>query len=189
MKRLSLKFIISLLTFFIGAVSTGLWYFSQFHPDRQRNLFDITSLTAPVKLNSENPCDFTVPIQRRLEPEEAVFLAECFIIKNGYTDLPPISDKSKLTPENLYPGTDEEGLRMRHDSLERKAYSYYRSNIYGGSWVVMFRYKPHPDVVEFYGDRLNDSGRAVIMDFFGNGIMVQHADYPLETPESKKLDQ
>lgn len=99
-----------------------------------------------------------------------------------------MTDRSKLTPESVYPGTDEEGLKMRYDSLERKAYSYYRSDMYGGSWVVMFRYWPRPDIVRFYGDRLNHTGRAVTMDFYGKRLRVQHSDYPLNMPEAKIIN-
>jgi hypothetical protein len=80
-------------------------------------------------------------------------------------------------------------MKMRHDSLERRAYSYERDNeFYGGSWVIMFRYKPHPDVVKFYGDRLNYSGRAVVMDFYGKRLRVQHSDYPLTMPDAKIIN-
>ena len=185
MKRLSLKLPLAILTFFIGVGMIGMWYFSLLESESQKSLSEAVSLVPPVKPTCENPCQYPQPRYRALEAEEAVCLAECFIIQNGYTDLPPLADKSKLTSENVYPGTDEQGMKMRHDSLERKAYSYYRSELYGGSWVVMFRYKPHPDIVKFYGDRLNYSGRAVVMDSFGKRLRVQHSDYPLRMPEAK----
>ncbi len=188
MKRLTLKLSLAILTFFIGVGAVGFWYLSRIEAESQKSLSDVVSLIPPVKMTVENPCDYPQPKHRELEPEEAVYLAECFIIQNGYTDLPPIADKSKLTPENVYPGTDEEGMKMRHDSLERKAYSYYRSELYGGSWVVMFCYKPHPDIVKFYGNRLDYTGRAVIMDFFGKRLRVQHSDYPLRMPEAKIIN-
>ena len=137
---------------------------------------------------SDNPCDYPLPSYRELEADEAVTAAECFVIQNGYTDLPPVADKTKLTPENLFPGTDDEGMKMRHDSLERKAYSYEHDNeLYGGSWVVMFRYKPNPEVVKFYGDRLSHIGRSVIMDFTGKRIWIQHSDYSLGKPDARVI--
>ncbi len=185
MKNLPLKLTLAVLTFFIGITIVGLWYFSLSESISDETLSDMVLST---KFVVENPCDYPQPPNRELEPEEAVYLTECFIIQNGYTNLPPIADKSKLTPENLYPGTDEEGLKMRHDSLERKAYSYERSQLYGGSWVVIFRYKQHPEVVKFYGDRLNSIGRAVTMDFYGQRIRVHHSDYPLRMPDSKIIN-
>jgi hypothetical protein len=188
MKRLPLKLTLAILTFFFGISAVGLWYLSRIEAESQQSLSDIISSIPPVKMTVENPCDYPQPKYRELEGEEAVYLAECFIIQNGYTDLPPIADKSKLTPENVFPGTDEEGMKMRHDSLERKAYSYYRSELYGGSWVVMFRYKPHPDVVKFYGKHFDYTGRAVVMDFFGKDVIVMHSDYPLRMPEAKIIN-
>lgn len=189
MKRLSLKLTLSIFTFFIGVGAVGLWYLSRIEAESQQSLSDAISSVKPVKFTVENPCDYPRPKYRELEPEEAVYLAECFIIQNGYTDLPPIADKSKLTPENLFPGTDEEGLKMRHNSLERKAYSYERDNeLYGGSWVVMFRYKSRPNPADFYNGKLYESGRAVVMDFYGKRLRVQHSDYPLTMPNAKIIN-
>lgn len=186
MKRFPLKPALAILTFFIGVGS--LWCISRLESISGKSFSDAVSTVTPVKLTFENPCNYPQPQYRELEAEEAVYLAECFIIQNGYTDFPPVADKSKLTPENVFPGTDEEGMKTRRDSLERKAFSYYRSELYGGSWVVMFRYKPHPDVVKFYGDALNYTGRAVTMDFYGKRLRVQHSDYPLRMPEAKIIN-
>lgn len=188
MKVLSLKSIGAIFTLFISVGLVSLWYFSRIGLVNQQTLSDASLSVTPVMPVFENPCDYPQPQNRELEPDEVIHLAECFIIQNGYTDLPPTTDKSKLTPENVFPGTDEQGLKMRHDSLERKAFSYRRSEIYDGSWMVMFRYKPNPDIVKFYGDRLNYSGRAVTMDYYGNRLRVQHSDYPLETPEAKIIN-
>ncbi|HVE59315.1 MAG TPA: hypothetical protein VNB22_20995 [Pyrinomonadaceae bacterium] len=185
MKRFPLKLMFAVLTFFIGLGAVGIWYFSNIESASRKNLSEAISIVTPVKSTFENPCDGPRPSNREIEAEEAVYLAECFIIQNGYTDLPPIDDKSKLTPENLFPGTDEEGMKMRRDSLERIAYSYERDNeLYGGRWIVMFRYKPHPEVVRFYGDSFDHIGRAVIIDFYGKRLRVQHSDYLLKSSET-----
>ncbi len=189
MKRLPLKLTLAILTFLIGVGAVGLWYLSRIEAESQQSLSDAISSVTPVKMTVENPCDYPQPKHRELEPEEAVYLAECFIIQNGYTDLPPIADKSKLTPENVFSLTDEEGMKMRYDSLERKAYSYERDNeFFGGSWVIMFRFKPHPDVVKFYGEGPKYTGRAVVMDFFGKRVRIQHSNYPLTMPDAKIIN-
>lgn len=114
-----------------------------------------------------------------LEAEEAVYRAECFIIQNGYTDLPPLADKSQITLEDIYTLTVEEGMAMRRDLLERRAFSYRRDNdFYGGSWVIMFRYKSHPNMMKFYGEERNHIGRAVVMNFFGRHVRIQHSSIP-----------
>ncbi len=137
MKGLPIKLTFAILTFFIGVGAVGFWYLSHLEAESQQSLSDAISSVKPVKFTVENPCDYPQPKYRELEAEEAVYLAECFIIQNGYTDLPPITDKFKLTPENVFPGTDEEGMKMRHNSLERKAYAFERDNeFYGGSMRV-----------------------------------------------------
>lgn len=188
MKRPSLKPTLGILTFFIGVAAVSLWYFSSVESISEKSLSEAISSIRPVEPIYENPCDYPQPPFRELEAEEAVYQAECFIIQNGYTDLPPIADKSKITPENVWGSTDDEEMKMRHDSLERKVYSYYRSEMYGGSWVVMFRYTPRPKTVEFYGEALNNIGRAVVMDFFGKRLRVQHSDYSLKMPEAKIIN-
>ena len=188
MKRFSLKLTLTIITFFIGVSVVSFWYFLRIESTDKKSLLDAISFVPNVKPIYENPCNYPQPLLGKLEPEEAVYLVECFVLQNGYTDLPPITDKSKLTPENLFPQTDEEGLKMRRGTLENKAYSYYPSELYGGSWVIMFRYQPRPKLVEYYGDSITHIGRAVVMDFYGKDLRIQHSDYPLRMPEAKIIN-
>lgn len=165
------------------------FYFLRFDSESERAMSEAIAFVPSVKPIYDNPCDYPQPLLRELNGEEAVFLAECFVIQNGYTDLPPIADKSKLTPENLFALTDEDGLKMRHDSLERKAYSYERSQGYGGSWTIMFKFKPHPDVVESWGEGFNHIGRAVVMDFYGGELRILHSEQPIGMPEAIIIQQ
>jgi hypothetical protein len=188
MKRLTLKLMLTILTFFIGVGAVSLWYLSHLYSETQQSFSDVVSSIPPVKFTVENPCDYPKPKYRELEAQEAVYLAECFIIQNGYTDLPPIANKSKLTPENVFPLIDEEGLKMRHNSLERKSYSIERANeSWGGSWIVVFRYKSRCNSADFYNGESNEWGRAVIMDIFGRRLRVKHTDYPLSSPHLPDL--
>jgi len=174
------KFI--LLGILLALVTSSLCFIWVF--DNKANLESLNVNVSP-KAISDDPCVYLQPTDRELTAEEAVAAAECFIIQNGYTDLPPIADRSKLTPENVWGLTDDEGMKMRHDSLERKAHSYERNaEFFGGSWVIMFRYKPHPRVVEFYGNRLDYVGRAVVMNLEDKRIRIQHSDYPLTSPRA-----
>src|SRR5437016_6224156 len=51
----------------------------------------------------------------------AIRLAEEFIARNGYTDL-PVPGGTKLTPEPIeFASSREERLKFRHDTLEQKA--------------------------------------------------------------------
>jgi hypothetical protein len=178
----SSKFVFVILGF-LGIVC--VWYLSSIESASKKAFLEVPD----VKPIFENPCDYPQSYNQKIVDEEVIHLAECFVIQNGYTDLPPITDKARLTPENLFPKTDKKGMELRRDSLERKAFSYYQSTMYGGSWIVMFRYKSNPKVDEYYGERINHIGRAVIMDFYGKGLRIQHSDYPLRMPEAKIINQ
>jgi hypothetical protein len=106
--------------------------------------------------------------QKRLTTLEAVRKAEEFIIDNGYTDLPPAEDKSKIITEPAEKFFGAETLKIRRNSLERVAYSFYAS---GGNWFVMFRLqKKHP----FYRP---NSCRVLVMDLAGSDAHMLHPDY------------
>jgi hypothetical protein len=184
MKIFQTKLRIAFSAFMFGVIIFASLYLFRIESESRRSLSEAISLVPIVKLVYDNPCDYPQPLLRELNAEEAVYLAECFVVQNGYTDLPPIADKSKLTPENLFALTDEDGMKMRHDSLERKAYSYERSQGYGGSWKVMFKFRPHPDVVEFWGEALNHIGSAVVMDFYGGELRILHSQQPIGMPEA-----
>ncbi len=189
MTRKSVKKRIAFLTVFIGVIIFAAVVFLRIDSESERAMSETIAFVPSVKPIYDNPCDYPRPLLRELNGEEAVFLSECFVIQNGYTDLPPIADKSKLTPENLFALTDEDGLKMRHDSLERKAYSYERSQGYGGSWTIMFKFKPHPDVVESWGEGFNHIGRAVVMDFYGGELRILHSNQPIGIPEAIIIEQ
>src|SRR5262245_16912698 len=113
------------------------------------------------------------PKKERSEPE-AIRLAEEFIVDNGYTDLPPSEDKSKLKCESVNCGLDEwEMKNIRHNSLSRNAYGVWRYDLKKrgkGSWTVVFRYncnhsefrRTFPDWEQWCKTR----GRAVTMDLY-----------------------
>lgn len=185
-----LKLILAVLTILlVTAIAFDQWYFSSLRLESQKLMLNANSTIKVVNSAFVDPCDYPQPLYREIVAEEAIHLAECFIIQNGYTDLPPMVDKSKLTPENVYPMTDEEGLKMRHDSLERQAYSYNITDTWGGSWEIMFRYKQHPKVTELYGDSIDNLGRAVVMNFYGKNLRLLHTDQPLKMPEAKIINR
>jgi hypothetical protein len=95
---------------------------------------------------------------------DAVRLAEEFIARNGYTDL-PVPEGTKLTLEPIeFASSRAERLEFRHDSLERKALEAYPMQ---GGWIVHFRYK---------GDNLTDRKRGVWVDDSGKRIHLFHQD-------------
>ncbi len=151
---------------------------------------DLESLDVVVLLRtgSDNPCLYPQPTDRYIDETEAVAAAECFVIQNGYTELPPSSDKSKITPENVFPLTDESGMKMRHDSLERRAATVLRdTEFFGGSLIVMFRGKGPVFAANYSDDLANTWGRAVVMDFNGKHARIMHSPHPMKLPGGRVL--
>jgi hypothetical protein len=100
----------------------------------------------------------------------AVLLAEEFIAKNGYTQLPREQINTVLAAESLELGSDrEEQLAMRFNSLRPKAIGIKR----GGKgeprgWSVAFDYaSPDADA---------SNCRVVTMTEGGQNLVVQHRD-------------
>ena len=103
-----------------------------------------------------------------LSRQQAVHAAERFIVENGYTNLPPMSDTSKLTFESIERYSDpKEILELRRNSLERKAYGFVGTGKGKSGWTIVFRYK---------NLRNSKTGRAVTMDLDGRNKRVQHVD-------------
>ena len=135
---------------------------------------------------SDDPCTYPQPTDRDLDETEAVAAAECFVIQNGYTDLPPTNDKSKITPENIWPMTDEAGMQSRHDSLVRHALTVTRDEeFWDGSWIVMFRNNNLHGAPDSKTNLAKAWGRAVVMDFYGKNIRIQHSAYPMMRPGAR----
>ena len=188
MKKSSLKPTLAILTFLISIGVVSFEDFLRIESISEKSLSNALSSVSPVKTVYENPCDYPLPQFRELEAEEAIYKAECFVIQNGYTDLPPIADKSKITPENVFQLTNDEGMKIRRNTLERKAYSYERSEIFGSGWVIMFRTKYNPIIAGYYGTGFEKWGRAVAMDSYGKRMRIQGSHYQLITPETKIIN-
>lgn len=100
----------------------------------------------------------------------AVGLAERFIARNGYTDLPRDQISKSLDPESLEFGSDrEQALRLRFNTLKPKAVGVKkgaRGEAVG--WSVAFDYVG--------GGPNSRTCRVVTMNDDGTGLMVQHMD-------------
>jgi hypothetical protein len=130
--------------------------------------------------------------KQRLSEAEAIEKAEQFIITQGYTDLSPTEDKRRLVPESVNPGTDAMGMKLRHDSLERKAYGVMKESGKNGAWIIIFRYnkagntelrRMFPD----FNEHMEKWGRAVTVDVDGRHTRVQHQDFSLQFEKLKIL--
>lgn len=133
-------------------------------------------------VNSLTLCKDLAKKKKRLNGNEAVQAAECFIVENGYTDIPP-KDASKIAPESVDPGTAELRMRLRHDSLERHAYGFKRGGRDSNGWTIVFRKKYKAElakIVPNYEEQIKKTGRAVSMDAYGRTIRVEHQDFFLD---------
>lgn len=188
MQRFSFKFAVALLTFLIGVAAVAAWYFHRSAPAESQPTAIVAppaTIGNPEPAASYDPCAFPQPNNRRLEAQEAIRLAECFIIQNGYTDLPPIEDRSKLTPEFDELGTNEFILQMRHDSLERRAYGFIHGD--NGSLIV-FRPKQQSHEVHHNEGSTDRVGRAVTVDAYGRQMRMQHQGVFLDFPRLQRLN-
>lgn len=192
MKKFYFHFGIAFATFLIGSLAATL-YFRRAETASPAPVSSLTvTMQAPPATPSPTPPALCPPVagsKKKLEAADAVRLAECFIIKNGYTDLPPTEDKSELTPEAVWAGTDDYGMRMRRDSLERTAFGYLKGFRYPDDWLVVFRIKYKAEYAGFpgYEESLKTRGRVVSMDAYGRKLRVEHQDFNLGFPGLTKL--
>ena len=168
MRNFSIRMIIALLTFLIGIVAFVIWLYP----------FQTVLQTPPQSAQTGS----LAPSQHKISGTEAVRLAECFVVANGYTALPPMEDKSKLSYESWRDSPPaEEALERRHDTIESKPYGVMYKEKYG--WSVVFRYNLRNE--EFKGfdpellEHFKSVGRAVTMDSNGGNMRVEHVDFEL----------
>ena len=121
---------------------------------------------------------------QRIDALEAVRIEECFVIQNGYTNLPSMKDKSKLAYEGIDSSDPDERLRNRYDTLQPKAYGLLNSSKSNEGWTIAFRYNAnnakYRRAIPNFEVFINGRGRAVTMDAFGESLRVRHQDLYIE---------
>jgi hypothetical protein len=187
MPRFSTGIIVALLTFVMGVAATAIWLSAR-HESLQTQppgAVDVTraSKQANDALVPSKPCSLS-PGKKKISDMEAVRFGECFVIGNGYTDLPPMEDKNKLTYESWSDGPPaEEAMERRHDTIESKAYGVMKGGRVKDGWSVVFRYNlNNPRFTEFrpeFLEHLKGVGRRVTMDAYGGTLRVEHEDSEL----------
>jgi hypothetical protein len=178
MKRLVVRLAVALVTFAVGVGLSAL----EFRRDAPRMVVEKVVLESDaVGLQPAGGARGGCTMFADRTPDaKAVRLAEEFVARNGYTDLP--ADRENLSSESVeWESNVDEILRLRHDSLERRAYGLRYSGKMGRpGWTVVFRYKERSWAAN------GRAGRAVTMDEnFGN-IRVEHKDF-LPAGVEKKL--
>ena len=179
MKSLALRLAVALVTFAAG-VSLTLLAFKR--PAPRAVVTRAVDTTLKVEVRGTTGCDLSRSFngERGETPEQkAVRLAEEFVARNGYTDLP--ADRGNLSHESIeWESNVEEMLRSRRDSLERKAYGVvYPGKWDKSGWMVAFRHGRR------FGNELDRVGRAVTMDENFENLRVEHKDFPLGNVDKK----
>ena len=127
----------------------------------------------------------TISPPKTISPEspeaKAIRIAEEFIISNGYTNAP--ADKNSISHESVEMAESlDQLLKLRHDTLERKAYGLrYKSEMDKQGWTIVFReraiYEPQK-----YDEQW---GRAVYLNEKFEVIQIEHKSFPLANIEKK----
>jgi hypothetical protein len=177
MKSLTVRFVVAVLAFLVGVGAASVWPYRRARPAGVAEQQSVGRTPEPPAVAAAADGES----QAEESPEaKAVRLAEEFIARNGYTDLPP--DRDGLSYETVEWGpNDEETLRRRRDTLGRKAYGVRHGGRMGakGGWTVVFRAPAR------YGDDGVVWGRAVTMDKDFQNLRVEHKDFPLAKVDRK----
>ena len=119
----------------------------------------------------------TAQVRKTLTEAEATRLAEQFVAENGYTDLPAMKDKARLSYEGIDSSDPDVRLQERFNTLERKAYAVRGGNTIN-HWTILFRYNANNEkyrrIIPDYEQHVKKEGRAVTMNADGSGIRMQH---------------
>lgn len=176
---------VALVTFLVGVGLTLLWPTNGAAPRVEQYV----TLEWSVDVYEDKATPARPQVNRVESPEEtAARLAEEFVARNGYTDLP--AERDKLSYESLEgAGDDDSLLEMRRDTLERKAYAVFpgaRRDADG--WTVVFRYAPpyvRYDDGSDEGFPTEQRGRGVTMDKNFRSLRVEHVDINLAKVKKK----
>lgn len=122
-------------------------------------------------------CVAVNPAQTKSKLTEAQIAAkfEEMVVANGYTDLPPTDDKSKLVPEPVDGGTDESELSRRKNMLERKPFRITKGNRFSADgWTAVFLYR------QPCKNCSKNSARVAYLDAYGENFRFEHQDVILK---------
>ena len=178
MRKHFIRLTVAFLTFLVGVTLAAVRLDRPTQVLTDHQTFDAPDVSTRPAPSTSGPPAFTFTVTETPE-EKAVRLAEEFVARNGYTDLPP--DRGNLSYESIeWESNVEEMLRRRHDSLERKAYGIvYTGKMGGPGWIVAFRHSRR------LGNELDRVGRAVTMDENFENLRVEHKSFPLGNVDKK----
>lgn len=189
MRKLYLRLVVACLTFLLGISATAVWLFYPDAPsksDLNEHVSPAVSKPNEVPRVSLQLCSEQHEKNRIIDASEAIQRAECFVLENGYTDLPASEDRSKLKPEAISPLTGDRGMERRRNSLEPRAYGFKRGFRDEDDWVVVFRMKYQQSIADAfpnYREYITKHGRKVTMKANGSNLQMEHQDISLDSSE------
>jgi hypothetical protein len=130
-----------------------------------------------------------------LTEDEIVKLAEDFVKQQGYTNEPPIPDKSKWSPDSVWGIPTEEDMVERRNLIENVVYGVVNrsSGSIPWDWVVVFRYNPKHEyfrrVMPDWEEMTKKQGMAICVDKYGEHIRKVHQDIYLNDKAIKVIDK
>lgn len=131
-------------------------------------------------------------VKKQISEAAAIRLAEQFVADNGYTDSPPVEDKSNLSAEGIDPADPDARLKVRFNTLAPKAYAVGRGKVEKYGWTIVFRYNADNEhyrrAIPNYRRHIKQVGRAVTMNADGSHIRMQHQDIYLKGLKAIKPD-
>ena len=194
MKRFSTYTIFALTTFFTGIAIVAIFTIRYSQTFAQTENVKAVESRVPTETKADGKTETQI---EELPEAKAIRIAEEFVAQNGYTDLP--ADKSKIAHETVeFARNLDELLKMRADTLERKAYGilYKATGTKMGEkgWTVVFREKNVSDdyyksISQSTGKKITREnfpiGRAVTMNANFENLLVEHKVFPLQNVDKK----
>jgi hypothetical protein len=130
-----------------------------------------------------------------LTEAEVIKLAEDFVKTQGYTNEPPISDKSKWSPDSVWGTPTEDEMVDRRNLIENGAYGVANNRLgtLPWDWIVVFRYNPKHEpfrrLMPDWEEKAKKTGMVIWVDKHGEHIGKVHQDIYLNDKLIKVIDK
>lgn len=168
------------------------WFVSRAATETNRRFEAEFATRRFFSLNVENPCDYPLPESIPLTDEEVVYAAECIVRENGYTDVPPVSDRTKILAEPVWGMPNEETLAQRRNTLEPRAVGleFPEPDADDSGWYqIYFRIKAKPEYTQEQLESLDKWGWVLSLSADRRYRRAPHLVRPIDSPDLRIVDK